>query len=193
MSAISERTLQENLRSAQELAVQALALTAQESTTDDSFAMVHAEYAAVKGHTAVINNLRELLLLAEIDDTEHRLSHQDIVNAVCVAANAAGTASTKGFHPTLDDRWQALAPHVRAHAAAQMAIQAINTALSTAHRLLTEINEAPVPGPDPGLSQAAKTALQMVTRYRDRIRPALDQLLKESLKAAPAREHTPRP
>ena len=151
MSAISETMLQENVSSARELAVLSVRLAAQEAAKDDPSAMSRAEYASIKANTAVINRLRELLRLERIDDPESQLSHQDVINAVCVAANAAGTASTKGFHSTLDARWQALAPHVRGEAAGQMARRAVTTALDTAHRLLTEVNEAPIPPPpDPG-------------------------------------------
>ena len=105
-----------------------------------------------------------------------RLSHQDIINAVCDAANAAGKAATQASHPDLTSAWQQLSAEDRSAAAGQMANLSVITALDTTRRLLIEANTAPRPQPmDPVLQQAAEMALHVAAEYRNQIGPALDR------------------
>ena len=183
MSFITDRMLYGDIKVASQVIRESADLAASEAAKDQAHAMPWAAQIAVRTHTAVISSLQKTLHREQIGDPDMRLSHRDIIAAVCDAANAAGKAATQASHPTLHSAWQHLSPQDRGAAAGQMTNLSVITALDTARRLFIEANtarrlfiEAARPQPlDPVLQQAVEMALHVAAEYRNQIGPALDR------------------
>ena len=120
MSFITDRMLYGDIKVASQVIRESADLAASEAAKDHAHAMPWAAQIAVRTHTAIISSLHKTLHREQIGDPDMRLSHQNIIAAVCDAANAAGKAVTEASHPTLHSAWQQLSAEDRGAAAGQM-------------------------------------------------------------------------